>query len=506
MGNPVPIDLPAGVYKNGTEYSAKGRWADASLVRWKDGALRPIGGWLRRKVKSTGVDMAVIISSPSTDTVRDTFSWNANNGDEATVLGSNAKVYHMNQDNAIADITPAGFSGGLNDPATVTGYGAGLYGTETYGTERSAAGVTVTPVPRWMFDAWGEDCILATTGGDGKVYDYTPGDAAAVVITNAPTDVIGMVVTDERFLMVIGSAVDARKVSWCDKEDNTLWAPAVVNEAGSQVLAGAGNLLAIRKVLDDVLILSSTDAHLGKYLGPPYVWGFKRIGNNCGIISAMALATTDKFAFWVGERQFWMYDGDVRPLECEVMDFFFHDRHSMMNSKIVATTISQFNEIWWLYQSKTGSEVDSYIAYNYNSAHWSIGRLDRTSHGDAGTLDAPVMMDKDGFLYTHEQHGVIVTGAFAESGPLELKNGANNIAIRFILPDTIQNGDVTITFKGRDMPNGAEYTYGPYTLANPTPTRAIGRQLSMRVEATGARADWEFGSTRLDISTVGGFR
>jgi len=505
MGNPIPIELPSGVYKNGTDFGAKGRWGDASLVRWKDGSLRPIGGWIRRKVKSTSVDMAVIVASPGSDTIRDILSWNANNGDEVTLLGSNSLVYYMNQDNTVSEITPAGFVGGLNDPVLTVGYGAGLYGAETYGTARSASGVTPIPVPRWFFDAWGEDGIMTTTVA-GKVYDYTPGDAQAVAIVNAPTDVCGAVVTDERFLMVIGATSESRKVTWSDKENNTVWAPLITNEAGSKTLAGAGKLLAIRRVLDDVIILSSTDAHIGRYLGPPFVWGFKRAGNNCGLLSPMALVTTDKFAFWAGKRQFWMYDGNVKPLPCEVMDFFFHDRDPLMHSKIVATTISQFNEVWWLYQSIAGTEVDSYISYNYADAHWNVGKLDRTAHQDTGSLDAPIMMDKDGFLFNHEQHGIIVTGAFAESGPIELKNGARNIAIRSILPDTIQNGDVTITLKGREMPNATEHSYGPYTLANPTPTRAIGREIRIRIAATGARADWEYGVVRLDVSTVGGFR
>ena len=47
----IPIKLPAGFYKNGTEYEAKNRWHDGSLVRWLDGSLRPIGGWTVRKYR-----------------------------------------------------------------------------------------------------------------------------------------------------------------------------------------------------------------------------------------------------------------------------------------------------------------------------------------------------------------------------------------------------------------------------------------------------------------------
>ena len=35
-----------GIFRNGTRYQAKERWYDGSLMRWYDGAWRPIGGWL----------------------------------------------------------------------------------------------------------------------------------------------------------------------------------------------------------------------------------------------------------------------------------------------------------------------------------------------------------------------------------------------------------------------------------------------------------------------------
>ena len=44
----IPLALPPGVYRNGTEFQQSNRWRDASLVRWRDGSLRPIGGWRTR--------------------------------------------------------------------------------------------------------------------------------------------------------------------------------------------------------------------------------------------------------------------------------------------------------------------------------------------------------------------------------------------------------------------------------------------------------------------------
>tara|TARA_R110002167_G_scaffold258575_2_gene465130 strand:+ start:1076 stop:3118 length:2043 start_codon:yes stop_codon:yes gene_type:complete len=43
----LPIKIPAGFYRNATQYQAKGRWFKGNLVRFSEGRLRPIGGWMR---------------------------------------------------------------------------------------------------------------------------------------------------------------------------------------------------------------------------------------------------------------------------------------------------------------------------------------------------------------------------------------------------------------------------------------------------------------------------
>ncbi|MEK9699360.1 MAG: hypothetical protein VW270_26515, partial [Candidatus Poseidoniales archaeon] len=45
----VRLDIPAGIYRNGTDLQSENRWRDANLVRWIDKTMRPVGGW---RVKS----------------------------------------------------------------------------------------------------------------------------------------------------------------------------------------------------------------------------------------------------------------------------------------------------------------------------------------------------------------------------------------------------------------------------------------------------------------------
>jgi len=52
----VPLDIPAGVYRNGTEYESKGRWFDTNLVRWREGRLEPVGGWEQFDTTQSALD------------------------------------------------------------------------------------------------------------------------------------------------------------------------------------------------------------------------------------------------------------------------------------------------------------------------------------------------------------------------------------------------------------------------------------------------------------------
>jgi len=49
-----PITPPAGIIKNGTDYANKGRWVDGDLVRFENGYLKPLGGWVKFKDNPVG--------------------------------------------------------------------------------------------------------------------------------------------------------------------------------------------------------------------------------------------------------------------------------------------------------------------------------------------------------------------------------------------------------------------------------------------------------------------
>ena len=43
----IPIKIPPGFFRNGTQYQIKNRWYKGNLIRFAEGRIKPIGGWLR---------------------------------------------------------------------------------------------------------------------------------------------------------------------------------------------------------------------------------------------------------------------------------------------------------------------------------------------------------------------------------------------------------------------------------------------------------------------------
>jgi hypothetical protein len=486
----IPLDLPAGVYRNGTDMQASGRWRDSNLVRWIDNTMRPVKGWRTRS------------STACNAPVRGAFGWKDNSQDIWTAAGTYNKLYVYIGGGIQYDITPTGLTEGIVDADVNTGFGGSFFGTGYYGIERVDATIP-TPATSWALDNWGE-YLIACSDADGKLYEWqlnTASDAAA--ITNAPVDNRSVVVTAERFVFALGAGGNPRKVAWCDREDNTTWTPSATNEAGDIELQTSGYIQCGRRVQGQTLILTDVDAHIGTYIGAPYVYGFERVGTSCGIAAKQSVAVTDAGAFWMGNKSFYAYSGgSVQELPCDVSDYVYSNINSSQISKSFAMSNAQFGEIWWFYPQST--EIDSYVVYNYVENTWMIGSLDRTAGFDAGPFKNPTMFGADDYLpYEHEvgfNYGSLTP--FAESAPISLGNGDNVMSVTEMIPDERTQGNVQALFKTRFYPNDVEREYGPYDMSNPTSMRFTGRQIRIRIEGA-ELSDWRLGINRLEAKAGG---
>lgn len=491
----IPLDIPAGFYRNGTDLEQAGRWRDGSLVRWRDNSLRPIGGWRERK------------TSFATNPVRGMHTWETNAGNAWLAGGSHDALVVMTGGGTLTDITPTDLATGREDAATNTGYGGGFYGYGYYGQPiQSSENSVPQEATTWSLDNWGE-YLVACHYDDGRLLEWqlnTATDAAA--ISNAPTDNLGLVVTEERFIFALGAGGNPRKVQWCDFEDNTLWAPASTNQAGDIELTDSGQIMQGIRTRGQTLILTDTSAHIARYSGPPFVYNFERVSTSCGAISRKAASDVDAGVFWMGQRGFFRFDGNsVQEIKCDVFDYVFGDFNQAQQSKVWSFANGQFGEIWWFYCSSNSTEIDRYVAFDYKENHWLIGELSRTSGVQRGVFRYPFMAghNADSDIYDHEVgYNFDSSTTFAETGPISIGVGDQIARVTKLIPDEISQGDVDVTFKTRFYPNATETTHGPFTPANPTSVRFSGRQLRMRVEGQRA-AQWKVGNMRIDANAGG---
>jgi hypothetical protein len=285
-----------------------------------------------------------------------------------------------------------------------------------------------------------------------------------------------------------------------------MWAASITNQAGDIDLETSGSIVTGKRLRGVNLIFTDVDVHAAQYQGPPFVYGFERIATGCGVISAQSVAAVESVAYWWSPSGFFMYDGFVRPLKCDVLDYVTQNLSSVQRSKIYAVANNQFGEVWWFYPSADNTEVDSYVAYNYREGHWTIGTLGRTAGTDRGVFTYPIMVSVDGYVYEHEVGVEYDNGApYAESGPIELGNGDRVLVAKQLIADEKTQGSVSVQFKTKFTPNDSEGTKS-YTIdSNYTPVRFTGRQIAMRVTGVTPNTDWRVGVMRLD-ATQGGER
>lgn len=523
----ISLDLPSGLYKNGTGRQARGRWYDANLIRFYEGTIRPVGGW-RAKTDTT-----------LTGKGRACLAWRDNELVVWVAVGTEQRLYVITRSGYVYDITPSGYAPGFADASAAPGYGGGAYGSGDYGSYAGGSppvargfgggnygvGVysatppdtaSVQPATVWSLDTWGED-LVGCTPDDGVIYQWAPNTSVpAARLANAPS-AAAVVVSDQRILMALGAGGVPRRVQWSDQDNNTTWTPAATNQAGSFDLQTAGRLLRGLRWRGAVLLLTDIDAHLATYTADVFVYGFQKIGDGCGAISAGCAASLGDFVVWMGDGAFYTYGGVIEKLACDVSDYLFGNLNRAQASKVSCFVNSAFSEVTWFYPSAASTEIDSYVTWNYREKHWTVGTLARLSGIDRGPMTYPLLAGADGYVYEHEV-GFSYPGSanpYLESGPFEFgampfMPGAPPIAgqgdlvmyARQLLPDDKTAGDVSVTFKTKFYPDGPETSYGPYAVSQSTDVRFSGRQLRLRYDGVNSD-DWRVGSPRLDVVAGG---
>jgi hypothetical protein len=506
---------PPGIKRLGTPEATSGAWWDMNGMRWRGNVLQPIGG-------NVALPAALV-----PDPIRDVLTWHDLSGTRWAAIGSDAKLYAYNFDlQTLTDITPTGV-GGLATPSSPVGYGKGDYGIGDYGTSRDASDIGPSDISGTMGDTWSMDTfgqqLLFVPTQDGHLYMWDPSTPAtpALLIAEAPTQNMGVIVTDQRQVVLLGAGADLRNIAWSDQENYHVWAPDVTNLAGSKRLVTQARVQSALKVSQGILIYTSNDLHLMQYVGAPFAYGITQIAAGCGPLSLRAPASIGSMAVWPSLQNFWIFNGNVQPLSCDIKDWFFSILNQGGHGKLFGSVNPTFAELWFDFPDEGSTECNRYLIYNYGSQPpiWLIGGRSRTAADRLGVLDHPIIAGPNGTqasLYFHE-YGWSDNGApraatgsiYVETGAIVLSEGQTRFHCKQVIFDAAvsdpNNLPFGFQFAVREQATSpVEQVTGLYTVSHDglVDIRFSGRSVRMRIEAT-QDVPFALGRTRLDIRKGG---
>ncbi|HZR02332.1 MAG TPA: hypothetical protein VFA81_04060 [Burkholderiales bacterium] len=437
------------------------------------------------------------------------------------ICTSDGKLYVWQGNTGVAAVPPAWsptFTGSLVTSGSTAGGATTIALTATTLTGSILSGQTfvisgVTYTAQLVATAVSN--VLTVTVQPPVPSTIANGTAVTGTGTQAPTG-RAVVCTPERFLVVLGANSDSRQVAWASQETINAWSATANNTAGSFELATNGRLMCGRAGVNETLLWTDDDLHAMRYIGGQLVYSFTKVGDKCGIISPNAVAMVGSMAIWMGRNEFYMYNGMVQTIPCDVADFVFGGLNVAQRAKVWSMVMPQFSEVWWFFPSTTTGQIgfesptenNCYVIYNYKENHWSFGTsLDRSCGASPDVFDNPMMCNAQGasasVLIAHES-GNDYAGEmpYIESGPVELGNGDNIVKLQRLVPDELTLGAVNLTVFSKYMPTDPDVAYGPYTLTAPTNVRVSGRQMRFRFSQVNG-GGWRVGTMRLGVKQGG---
>jgi len=493
-----------------------------------------LGGLVTAAVLNQEYQIATIVNANSyTFTAKDT-SGNevtANASDSGNGGGSTVGKYQINT--------------GLDSTVSGTGWGTGTWGRGTWG---SSSTPTVSDTLRlWSHDNFGEDLIFNVR--DGGIYYWdtsakTLGTDRAVTLASLDTDsaiptIAKQVLVSDRDRHIVAFGCDGETtigtqdpllIRFSDAESTTTWNALATNSAGELRVGSGSEIICAVETRQQIIVFTDSSLHAMQFLGPPFTFGISQVSENITIMGPMAAKAVDDTIFWMGQEDFYVFDGRVQKLPCAVRSYIFDDFNTAQNQKVFAALNSTFDEVWWFYPSGDSTEIDKYVIYNYQEQAWSYGSLARTAWLDRGINDYPLATGTDYYLYDHEfglddgsTNPPSAISSHVESSQVDIGDGEQFVFIRRLIPDVTFGGSTatspaaTFTLKTRNFPGGAYLSSDDSTVTQSeaaTSTvveqfttqafvRLRGRSFALRVASSAEQVQWRLGSPRVDIRPDG---
>jgi hypothetical protein len=244
---------------------------------------------------------------------------------------------------------------GLDTVILGSGWGAGYWGR---GTWSSAADISIpgSQLTLWSQDNFGEDLLANVRGGGVYYWDVSVGIGfRAVNITSisgqksAPVVANQVLVSErDRHVLAFGcnpefdsnglatTVQDPLVIRFSSQESFTDWQTRADNTAGELRISSGSEIVSAVQTKQQVIVFTNMSVNAMQFIGPPYTFSLNEVSTNISILGQNAATAVGDSVYWMGDGQFYVYDGNVRQVPCAVKEYVFSDFNRYQALKVVA--------------------------------------------------------------------------------------------------------------------------------------------------------------------------
>ena len=143
------------------------------------------------------------------------------------------------------------------------------------------------------------------------------------------------------------------------------------------------------------VVYSSDEAYLIEFVGGTFIFNFRKLFENSGVINQNCIVEVDKLHFVFGKDDIYKHDTHTKKSICDqiVKDYIFNGMDTSAYDKCFIAHNQSIEEIMFCYKSNddmaeftSGSRCNRAAIYNYRTSTWSFQDLPNVSAATTGAI------------------------------------------------------------------------------------------------------------------------
>lgn len=176
------------------------------------------------------------------------------------------------------------------------------------------------------------------------------------------------------------------------------------------------------------------------FVGGANIFQFDTIQEDISVLSQNCIVTQNNIFYWIGQNQFYLYNGIIRILPNETnRETFFNNLNYPYRNKVWGEYKEKYHEIWWHYPKYPNTECSDVLIYSIGGDFWFDSVHGRSAGTTNGLYQYPLEADSVGILNKFNPAPITINLA---NDPIATTNNSNIVVVTIPSTTTLRTGQL----------------------------------------------------------------